>query len=372
MLTKIIILLEGERMNRKKLIPLLLFLLLLLLIVCVWCHSGNIVKNRAIGTLPKQDIDFNFVKKANTLELKGHFSSDKSIQTLHTAMGNTQFTNLSSTNEALLAKEGVISLTQKLLLLFNEHYQEGSIVYANGTLTIEGVVENEAHKHAIDELLSHSNITSKNNTRVLPPPPTAEEEAQLEAKRLAQAEVKALAQKEADEKRKAQEAQAQLEAERLAQAEANTLAQKEAEEKKKAQEAQAKLEAEKLAQEKRKLLEAKMQEIIETEHITFELNKATLTEKSINTVSHIATILQENPQINVEIGGHTDSLGNDDYNLNLSQKRVNAVKAKLMSMEIDESRMKAVGYGETQALVSNDSKENRRKNRRVEFKILGE
>ena len=70
-------------MNRKKWIALLLFLLLLLLIVCVWCHSGNIIKNRAIGALPKQDIDFNFVKKANTLELKGHFSSDKSIQTLH-------------------------------------------------------------------------------------------------------------------------------------------------------------------------------------------------------------------------------------------------------------------------------------------------
>ena len=64
-------------MNRKKLIPLLLFLLLLLLIVCVWCHSGNIVKNKAmtssqvnsLATNPvvKQDINFNFVKRKDNL-----------------------------------------------------------------------------------------------------------------------------------------------------------------------------------------------------------------------------------------------------------------------------------------------------------------
>ena len=331
-------------MNRKKPIPLLLFLLLLLLIVCVWCHSSNIVKSRAISALPKQDIDFNFVKKANILELKGHFSSDKSIQTLHTATGNTKFNNLSSINEALLAKEGVVSLTQKLLLVFNEHYQEGSISYVNGTLTVEGVVEDEVHKSAITTLLTNSSIDSKNNTRVVIPGPTAEELATIKAK------------EEADAKEKA----------RLA-----TLAEHEAKEKarlKAEQEAKAKREA----QEKAKVFEAKIKKILSFENISFELNKATLTEKSIDTVSHIAQILKENPNVHVEIGGHSDDLGDDAYNLSLSQKRVDAVKEKLVQMEIEAERITAVGYGENRPLVSNDTEENRRTNRRVEFKVLGE
>lgn len=339
-------------MNRKKLIPLLLLLLLLLLIVCVWQHGENIVKNRAMSSahttstiatnsvaahnpVVKEDIDFKFVKQENNLELTGNFSTDKSIQTLHTATGNTNFNNLSKINNKLSPKEGVIALTQTLLLPFSEKYKSGSISYADETIIIEGIVENESDKNAISTLLANSPIASQNNTRVVKPEPTAEELALIQA------------QKEAEEAKRAEEARAAEEAKRAAEAKA-------------AEEA------------KRMAFEKELKDLIDYEHINFELNKATLTPKSIHTIEKIVTILNKDPNIRVEIAGHTDSSGNDEQNLILSQKRVDSVKAKLIELQIDSSRLTAVGYGETKPLVSNDTKANRLKNRRVEFKVIGE
>ena len=342
-------------MNRKKLIPLLLFLLLLLLIVCVWCHSEDIVKNRAIGSshqnsVLKKDINFNFVKSENNLELTGNFSSDKSIQVLHTGIGDTKFNNLSSINQALLAKEGVVLLTQKLLLHFNEHYQSGSISYANGKLTVEGIVENDADKNAMSTLLANSSIESQNNTRVVVPGPTAEELAALKAKEEARLEAEKRALEEKALKEKALEA----EKNRLALEEQEKAIQKE----KALQEAKA--------------FEEKIKAIIDSEKINFDSNKDTLTTQSITTIKHIALILKKHPNVNVEIAGHTDSSGDDEKNLLLSQQRVDSVKTKLIELEIDSHRLSAVGYGANQPLVSNDTKENRRVNRRVEFKVIGE
>jgi len=335
-------------MNRKKLIPLLLFLLLLLLIVCVWCHSGNIVKNKAMSSsqgtslatnpVVKQDIDFTFVKREDNLELTGNFSTDKSIQILHTAIGTTKFNNLSKINKELEAKEGVVLLTQKLLLDFNENYQNGSISYVNGKLTVEGVVDKATHKNTISTLLAGSTIDSQNNTHVVIPGPTAEELADIKA----QEEADANAKMEAEAKRKAEE-NAKIEAERKA-----------------------------LEQAKAVAFEAQIKELIDAEHINFETNKDMLTVQSISTIEHIALMLEKHPSVNVEIAGHTDSSGNSEKNLILSQKRVDSVKVKLIELKIDSNRLKAVGYGANKPLVSNDTKENRRINRRVEFKILGE
>ena len=356
-------------MNRKKLIPLLLFLLLLLLIMCVWYHSDDIVKNRAINPVVKKDIDFNFVKSKDNLELTGNFSTDKSIQVLHTGIGNTKFNNLSNINKELEPKEGVVSLTQKLLLAFNEHYEEGSISYANGTLTVEGVVDSNAHKDTISTLLAGSGINSQNNTRVVLPGPTAEELAAIKAQEEAEkAKLEAEA-KEAEEKAKHEaEAKAQEEAQK-AKLEAEA---KEAEEKAKHEaEAKAQEEAQK-AKLEAEALERKIKVIIDSEHINFEVNKDKLTIQSISTIEQIADILNKHPNINVEISGHTDNTGNADYNLLLSQKRVDSVKEKLIELQIDSHRLTAVGYGANQPLVSNDTKENRHINRRVEFKVIGE
>lgn len=115
-----------------------------------------------------------------------------------------------------------------------------------------------------------------------------------------------------------------------------------------------------------------MAKVLSFENIIFETNSANITEQSIVSVDKIAKILSENPNVKVEIGGHTDDLGNDKSNQILSQKRVDSVKAKLQDMGIASERMSAVGYGETKPLAENSSDENRAKNRRVEFKIVGE
>ena len=133
-----------------------------------------------------------------------------------------------------------------------------------------------------------------------------------------------------------------------------------------------KAEAEKAQLNEKKAVEVEIKKILTLENINFELNKATLTQKSTDTIKHIAKVLKEHPTLHIEIAGHTDSDGNDAYNLTLSQNRVNSVKSKLIEMGIEANRLKAIGYGETKPLVSNDTKENKRLNRRVEFIIIGE
>lgn len=83
-------------------------------------------------------------------------------------------------------------------------------------------------------------------------------------------------------------------------------------------------------------------------------------------IEGLANFLNLYPEIAANIQGHTDSRGNDDYNMSLSQRRADAVREILVSeYGIDGSRLKSVGYGETQPVASNDTDEGRAENRRV-------
>lgn len=103
------------------------------------------------------------------------------------------------------------------------------------------------------------------------------------------------------------------------------------------------------------------------EGITFAKNKADITPESAATLQFALHTMLTYPDISVLIGGHTDNVGNDVTNQLLSQRRAEAVKAWLVSNGIAESRITAVGFGESQPIVPNDSEENKRINRRVEF-----
>ncbi len=112
----------------------------------------------------------------------------------------------------------------------------------------------------------------------------------------------------------------------------------------------------------------KMDVPIVLEGITFATGKADITPESEGTLQQALRTLNTYSEISVEISGHTDDVGNARSNQVLSEKRANAVRDWLISKGVDGSRITAVGYGEDKPIVPNDSKENRQKNRRIEFK----
>jgi OmpA-OmpF porin, OOP family len=104
--------------------------------------------------------------------------------------------------------------------------------------------------------------------------------------------------------------------------------------------------------------------------IQFEVNKADLRQSSFPVLDEIVGVLKAQPKLNVEIQGHTDSTGAHDYNVGLSQRRANSVKAYLVSKGIDSSRMTTKGYGPDRPIASNKTKAGRARNRRVELKPI--
>lgn len=105
-------------------------------------------------------------------------------------------------------------------------------------------------------------------------------------------------------------------------------------------------------------------------NIYFDFDKTTLQKKSFVELNKVVDLLKKNPSVEIEISGHTDSKGSDDYNLNLSQGRSQAVVDYIISQGIESSRLTAHGYGETKPIDSNETDAGRANNRRVEFTIL--
>ena len=106
------------------------------------------------------------------------------------------------------------------------------------------------------------------------------------------------------------------------------------------------------------------------EGITFETGKADITPESEVVLQGALKTLKTYPDIVVEISGHTDDVGSSTSNKKLSQKRADAVRFWLINKGIEPERIVAIGYGEDYPVVPNNSDENRRKNRRIEFKRI--
>ena len=106
------------------------------------------------------------------------------------------------------------------------------------------------------------------------------------------------------------------------------------------------------------------------ENIQFAFDSDELNPQSVSELKKVLRLLNENPNLKIELSAHTDSKGSDQYNMKLSDRRANSVVDWLTSNHISVDRLKAVGYGENHPLVPNDTEENRAINRRVEFMIL--
>ncbi len=127
-----------------------------------------------------------------------------------------------------------------------------------------------------------------------------------------------------------------------------------------------------------KLAPIKANESIVLNNVFFEFNSYELTPDSKTELNKLFSLLSNNPSINVEIQGHTDSKGNNALNMKLSQNRAESVRKYLIKKGIKGARIKAVGYGETKPIAKNtnadgsDNEEGRALNRRIELKILSE
>lgn len=108
-------------------------------------------------------------------------------------------------------------------------------------------------------------------------------------------------------------------------------------------------------------------EIRITQQIHFEFNKAVIKKESFQILDAVRDVLVGNPQITLEIQGHTDNIGQAPYNLKLSQARADAVRQYLIGKGIPAARIAAKGYGMTQPIVPNNTDANRALNRRVQF-----
>ena len=105
-------------------------------------------------------------------------------------------------------------------------------------------------------------------------------------------------------------------------------------------------------------------------NITFAFDSSNLQPQFYPVLDNVASTLNEYNQTVIEVAGHTDSVGSDSYNQQLSVQRANSVAAYLSSKGIMQQRMITVGAGETRPVASNDTEAGRAQNRRVEITIV--
>jgi OOP family OmpA-OmpF porin len=103
--------------------------------------------------------------------------------------------------------------------------------------------------------------------------------------------------------------------------------------------------------------------------INFDFDKATIKPEFEGVLEAGADVLKENPGVRVQVAGYTDSVGTDEYNQGLSERRANAVRDYLASHGVDASRLTAVGFGESNPVADNATADGRSQNRRVELNI---
>lgn len=104
----------------------------------------------------------------------------------------------------------------------------------------------------------------------------------------------------------------------------------------------------------------------------FEFNKATLLPSANRLLDEAANIMKDNPETHWKIEGHTDAVGSESYNMQLSRERANSVVQYLVDKGVDRDRLELVPKGESDPIATNDTQEGRAMNRRVEIKLIEE
>ncbi len=118
--------------------------------------------------------------------------------------------------------------------------------------------------------------------------------------------------------------------------------------------------------------QSELEGLSESRAIYFGSGSARLTQQSTPVLTTLVDLLKRCSSVVVEAGGHTDNVGSSAYNLSLSKDRAAAVVAYLVDQGIPADQLRAEGYGDAQPVVSNTTRRNRARNRRIDFRVVGE
>lgn len=119
-----------------------------------------------------------------------------------------------------------------------------------------------------------------------------------------------------------------------------------------------------------KLVRIEEKAVVVLNNVFFAFDDTTLSTDSFAELNRVVELLNERGSIKIEIVGHTDNTGPEDYNMILSQRRAQSVADYISNKGVDKIRIEVKYFGETQPISENDTREGRKKNRRVEFKIV--
>ncbi|OGQ77880.1 MAG: hypothetical protein A3F90_18570 [Deltaproteobacteria bacterium RIFCSPLOWO2_12_FULL_60_19] len=114
---------------------------------------------------------------------------------------------------------------------------------------------------------------------------------------------------------------------------------------------------------------ARVERTIVLDNVLFDFDKTAIKPDAAKILDRLVAFLKENPGKRVDLEGHTDSVGTDQYNQGLSERRAASVRDYVVKKGIDGSRISARGFGETKPIADNNTEQGRAKNRRVEVKI---
>ena len=117
-------------------------------------------------------------------------------------------------------------------------------------------------------------------------------------------------------------------------------------------------------------IDYKIGNTITLDNIEFEFDKATLLPRSKMELNKLVDIMTDYPHLGILIGGHTDNVGSDNYNLNLSEERAKSVVNYLVERNVEPERLKYEGYGSSMPIATNETDEGRAINRRVTFTVI--
>jgi outer membrane protein OmpA-like peptidoglycan-associated protein len=105
--------------------------------------------------------------------------------------------------------------------------------------------------------------------------------------------------------------------------------------------------------------------------INFEFDQAALKPESQPIINEIIDAMLSRPTLRLEVQGHTDNLGSNEYNQKLSEERAAVVRAAIMAGGIEANRLRSRGFGASEPVATNDTEEGRARNRRTQFEVIG-